>query len=132
MAFKGVSLESCVYKTMRAAKIAVIFGFVAGVIGWLLAAIFDARELGKNIFFVAFYIAAAGVVATQLMFRFPDEERGSGVGLKIGAIGFAICCISGLFVLLSDQEVIAGVLFKVGFLIGVAGIMIIFLNVAKK
>lgn len=117
---------------MRAARIAIICGFVAGVIGWLLAAFFDARELGKTIFFVAFYVAAVGVVTTQLLFQFPEDQRGAGIGLKIGAIGFGVCCVSGLFVLLSDQEPIADTLFTIGFFIGVAGIIIIFLNVPKK
>lgn len=109
-------------------KKTVIAGFILAGVGWLLAAVLEDRQLGSTLFFIGFFIAATGIVVAQLFMRVPKSQRRAGLGLKIGAIGFGICCLSGLLVLAGYQSVIANYIFVVGGFTAGAGILVMFLN----
>ena len=116
---------------MNIFKVLIVIGFIIAGIGWCLAAFLDVREIGRGLFFLGFFSAVAGIVGTQLSMKFEGKLRAPGIGLKVSALGFGICCLSGLAAIFFIDEKTANYIFYGGAFIGVIGILIMFFNIGK-
>lgn len=113
---------------MNTSKVLVFIGFTFAIIGWCLGAFFDLRQIGGGLFLLGFFTAACGVVGAQFSMKTEGKLRASGIGMKVGAVGFGICCLSGLIAIVSGKEDVANYIFFIGFIVALIGIIIIALN----
>ncbi|MBI5782576.1 MAG: hypothetical protein HZA69_02415 [Gammaproteobacteria bacterium] len=113
-------------------KTLMISGYVIAGCGALVAAVFDQRIPGAVIFAIGFYAVVVGVIASIFSKDYQDRVANFGVGLKIGAVGFAICSLSFLVAILKTAKTFENILFYGGLATVVIGIFLITLNVVKR
>ena len=67
-----------------------ISGFVVAIFGFVVGGFLVERELGATIFIAGFLIATTAMVGHIVIYKYPDEMKRAGLGIKAGAVGFGI------------------------------------------
>jgi drug/metabolite transporter (DMT)-like permease len=114
---------------MRIAKAITVFGFLLGIIGFLIAAFSSDRQLGMSVFLVGFFLLALGIVTLNLLGQ-PRNKR--GIGLRIAACGFGLVALGQLIYFAFATSVpVDTISFAIGSVVMVIGIVIHLVNITR-
>ena len=116
---------------MRIVHYILVVGVMLGVVGFIVAAGFDERQIGIYIFLAGFFLGAASAVFVAITSA-RNEFGKLGSAIRIVAGGFGVVVLGQLFGFLLDRhDVIENILFFVGFSVMIIGIAVAALRMMK-
>lgn len=116
---------------MRIPHYILIAGVILGILGFIVAALLDKRQLGMSIFLVGFFVGAASAVFIALTSASGDFGK-LGTAIKIVAGGFGVIVLGQLLgYLLGRDGLIGNILFFVGMAVMMVGILVAVLRMLK-
>lgn len=101
------------------------------VSGWLLVGVFEEKALGATLFLVGFVTLAAVVIVQQFNIAASLSSPLGKIGLRLGAAGFATCCIAGILDFASASSIWSERVFYMGLIGALVGVAFITLAAAN-
>ncbi len=116
---------------MRIAHYIMLAGVMLGILGFVVAALLDKRQLGMTIFLVGFFAGAASAVFIALTSASSDFGK-LGTAIKVAAGGFGVIAFGQLLGFVFDKNgSIGDIFFFIGIAVMMIGIVVSALRMAK-
>jgi len=119
---------------MSIVRCVIAVGFMFAFIGIMIALPLPVEERsdGLFVFMIGFFLVSAGIIFYMINMPKVSGEKPGAIFLRMIAIGFSVVLLSSLLSAIIDKENIISVLYTVGWVLIVMGIIIGVLSQNKR